>query len=243
MVAIIGLLALFLLFVHMPGTVEKLPVDTVSERQPLHERVTEVLRTKIIDGILRPGTPVSERELCEELNVSRTPLREALKVLASENLVQLYPGRGAIVAPLSFETIDAKFTVLAALEGLAAGLACQRVSELDKRALADLHAEMTVQLARNSLADYFSLNQRFHSLIVELSGNQVLIDLQISLSKHVRRARHEAVLQRVSVEAAVAEHSAILAAILAQDPQAARVAMESHVVDVARNVGRHFRGA
>lgn len=228
--------------VAMPALVKKKAAPGASERQPLHERVTEGLRSKIIDGVLRPGTPISERELCEELGVSRTPLREALKVLASENLVQLYPGRGAIVAPLSLETIDAKFTVLAALEGLAAGLACQRVSVKDKQLLTDLHEEMKTELRRDALASYFALNQRFHSLIVEFSGNPVLVDLQSSLSKHVRRARHEAVLQHANVEAAVEEHSAILAAIELGDAQAARVAMELHVVDVARNVGRHFRG-
>lgn len=227
----------------MPASSEKQLNFGQSERQPLHERVTEILRTKIIDGVLRPGTPVSERELCEELSVSRTPLREALKVLASENLVQLFPGRGAIVAPLSLETIDAKFAVLAALEGLAAGLACQRATQQDKRLLAELHSEMMAELNNQALANYFALNQRFHSLIVELSGNAVLIDLQASLSNHVRRARHEAVLQHVSVDAAVDEHGAILAAIQAGDASAARLAMEAHVVEVARNVARHFRGA
>ena len=208
----------------------------------LHARVTTALRDKIVEGSLRPGTPISERELCEELSVSRTPLREALKVLASENLVQLFPGRGAFVSPVSVDTIDSKFTVLAALEGLAAALVCKHASQVAIEELAALHESMSKLHARRDRAGYFAMNQRFHARIVELAANPVLSDLQTSLANHVRRARLEAVLQDVDLEQASADHESIIEALSSRDEVRARRILEQHVLDVGRSVIGHFRG-
>ncbi len=217
-------------------------VSTPSEsRQSLHARVTAILRDKITDGVLRPGTPVSERELCEELEVSRTPLREALKVLAAENLVQLFPGRGAIVSHVSVETIGAKFTVLAALEGLAAGLVARHANDRKLDELAALHESMKARLREGDTKSYFAFNQRFHSTIVELSGNTVLVDMQASLAQHVKRARFEAVLQHVDLELASKEHDEIIQALSKRDAERARSLMEQHVLDVGESVVGHFR--
>lgn len=207
----------------------------------LHAKVTGLLRDKIVDGHLRPGAPIVERELCEELGVSRTPLREALKVLASENLVHLYQGRGALVAPVSVETIDAKFEVLAALEGLAAELVCRHADDDALQSLARLHRTMDGRLAEGDREGYFGLNQGFHEAIVRVAGNAVLSDMHGALARHVRRARLEAVLQHVDLGASSAEHARIVESLLRRDAATARQLVESHTRHVGESVVAHFR--
>lgn len=211
------------------------------ETTQLHHHVTETLRDKIVDGKLRPGTPISERELCEELGVSRTPLREALKILASEGLVQLFRNRGAIVSPISVETIEDKLAVLGALEGYAARLVCETASDEALEELSEIHRRFARDFDADNPEHYFDLNQSFHRKLVTLTGNTVLIDLHALLSKHVRRPRIEGVRQHVPTRKVIDEHKAILKALLARDGAAAQLAAEEHLSRVAQAVVRHFR--
>ncbi|QBR03644.1 GntR family transcriptional regulator [Paraburkholderia pallida] len=213
----------------------------MSEITQLHHQVTEILRDKIVDGKLRPGTPISERELCEELGVSRTPLREALKILASEGLVQLFRNRGAIVSPISVETIEDKLAVLGALEGYAAKLICETASDEELKNLADIHRRFAKDFDSENPEEYFDLNQSFHRQLVALSRNSVLIDLHATLSKHVRRPRIEGVRQHVPTRKVIDEHAAILKALLTRDSAAAQLAAEEHMNRVAQAVVKHFR--
>ncbi|MFM0155646.1 GntR family transcriptional regulator [Paraburkholderia sediminicola] len=213
------------------------------ETQPLHHQVTGILRDKIIDGVLRPGTPISERELCEELEVSRTPLREALKVLASEGLVQLFRNRGAIVSPISVETIEDKLGVLAALEGYAVRQICEHASDIQLRELAELHERFSKHFDANEAEEYFHLNQSFHRKLIELTGNPVLADMHAMVSSHVRRPRSEGVRQHVPTHSVIDEHEAILKALLARDGAAAQKAIEEHLHQVAQTVVKYFRGS
>lgn len=211
------------------------------ETQPLHHQVTEILRNKIVDGVLRPGTPISERELCEELQVSRTPLREALKVLASEGLVQLFRNRGAIVSPISVETIEDKLAVLGALEGYAARYLCERATDAQLQELTTLHERFTEHFDADEADEYFKLNQTFHHKLVEMTGNAVLIDMHNMLSSHVRRPRIEGVRQHVPTHSVIDEHATILRALLARDAVAAQQAAENHLQRVAQTVVKYFR--
>lgn len=212
------------------------------DAQPLHDQVTEILRNKIVDGVLRPGTPISERELCEELEVSRTPLREALKVLASEGLVQLFRNRGAIVSPISVETIEDKLAVLAALEGYAARQVCERATDAQLRELAELHERFSQHFDSDETEEYFRLNQSFHRKLIELTGNPVLADMHSMLSSHVRRPRVEGVRQHVPTHSVIDEHETILKALLARDGLAAQKATEEHLQRIAETVVKYFRG-
>jgi DNA-binding GntR family transcriptional regulator len=207
----------------------------------LHHKVTDILRDKIVDGVLRPGTPVSERELCEELGVSRTPLRDALKILASEGLVQLFRNRGAIVSPISVDTIEDKLAVVGALEGFAAKLVCETATDEQLKELADLHKSFAKEFDSDNPDRYFELNQRFHRKLVEMTNNSVLIDMHALLSLHVRRPRIEGVRQHVPTRRVVDEHKAILKALLARDGDAAQKAAEDHLANVAQTVIKYFR--
>ncbi|MFM0277751.1 GntR family transcriptional regulator [Paraburkholderia sediminicola] len=213
----------------------------MSDTTQLHHQVTEVLRDKIVDGILRPGTPISERELCEELGVSRTPLREALKVLASEGLVQLFRNRGAIVSPISVEMIEDKLAVIAALEGFAVRQVCLQATNDQLKDLENLSRQFSRQFDSGKPEQYFDLNQSFHHRLVEMTGNSVLIDMHSLLSRHVRRPRMEGVRHHVPTAEVLEEHEAILKALLARDAVSAQAAVERHLRRVAQTVVQYFR--
>lgn len=215
--------------------------DAMTASLQLHHKVTDILRDKIVDGVLRPGTPVSERELCDELGVSRTPLRDALKILASEGLVQLFRNRGAIVSPISVDTIEDKLAVVGALEGYAAKQICETATDEQLKELVDLHKRFAKEFDSDNPDLYFDLNQTFHRKLVEMTNNSVLIDMHALLSRHVRRPRIEGVRQHVPTRRVVDEHKAILKALQARDGEAAQKAAEEHLANVAQTVVKYFR--
>jgi DNA-binding GntR family transcriptional regulator len=183
----------------------------------LHEDATERLRDMIVQGELAPGAKLVERVLCDRLGVSRTPLREAIKRLVAEGLVTLQPNRGAIVKPLTLEAVRETFQVMGALEALAGELACRNIGESQLAEIRALHFEMLACHARGDLAAYFRCNQAIHGAIVAASGNATLAATYRNLNAQVRRARYMANLSRERWDAAVSEHEAILAALVARD--------------------------
>jgi DNA-binding GntR family transcriptional regulator len=202
---------------------------TGSRRANLHETVVGQLRDIIVEGILAPGARIAERQLCESLGVSRTPLREALKVLASEGLVELLPNRGARVARLDDSDIEDMFQVMGALEALAGSLACTQISEAELAEIAALHYEMLAQYMRRDLPGYFRLNQAIHAAIVAAARNPILAATYQSLAARIRRARYFANLSDERWQHAVAEHEAILQTLQARDgPRLARL-LEAHL--------------
>jgi DNA-binding GntR family transcriptional regulator len=202
---------------------------TGSRRANLHETVVGRLRDLIVEGILAPGARIAERQLCESLGVSRTPLREALKVLASEGLVELLPNRGARVARLDDSDIENMFQVMGALEALAGSLACAHISEVELAEIAALHYEMLAQYMRRDLPGYFRLNQAIHAAIVAAARNPILAATYQSLAARIRRARYFANLSDERWQHAVAEHEAILQTLQARDgPRLARL-LEEHL--------------
>jgi DNA-binding GntR family transcriptional regulator len=183
----------------------------------LHEDVVEQLRAMIVHGELQPGARLNERVLCEQLAISRTPLREALKLLATEDLVELLPNRGATVARLDPVRISHALAVMGALEALAGQLACAHATDTAIAEIRALHFEMLATHARRDLDGYFRYNQLIHLKIVEASGNPVLSNTYRQLNASVRRARYMANLSKERWDAAVREHEAILHALAARD--------------------------
>jgi len=186
-------------------------------RVSLHATVVAQLRDLIVEGELAAGARLCERILCERLCVSRTPLREAFKVLASEGLVELLPHRGARVAPLDEADIAQLFEVMGALEALAGRLACARIEDAELAEIAALHYEMLAQYTRRRLPEYFRLNQAIHAAIVAAARNKVLSAAYQSLSGRIRRARYLANFSEERWREAVREHEAILTALQARD--------------------------
>ena len=195
----------------------------------LHEDATERLRDMIVHGDLAPGAKLVERVLCARLGVSRTPLREAIKRLASEGLVELQPNRGAIVTPLTLEQVRETFAVMGALEALAGQLACRNITDAQLAEIRALHFEMLACHARGDLAGYFRCNQAIHAAIVAAGGNRTLAATYRHLNAHVLRARYMANLSRERWDRAVAEHEAMLNALAARDGERLQRLLSEHL--------------
>ena len=208
-------------------------------RRPLHEDAIEQLRAMIVYGELAPGDRLNERVLCEQFAISRTPLREAFKLLALEGLVELLPNRGAIVARLDPVRISHTLAVMGALEGLAGEMACAQADDAAIAEMRALHFEMLATHARGDLSGYFKYNQLIHQKIVEASGNPVLAATYRQLNTSVRRVRYMANLSPERWDAAVREHEAILAALAARDGARLRTLLAEHL---AHKVGAVANG-
>ena len=208
-------------------TVPQLPSPIA--RRPLHEEATDRLRDLIVQGTLAPGSRLNERLLTAQLGVSRTPLREAFKVLATEGLVELLPNRGAIVSPIDPVRVAETLAVMGALEALAGELACARASDGQLNEIRSLHQEMLANHARGDLAGYFKFNQAIHLKIVKYSGNAVLYNSYRQLNANVRRARYLANLSKERWDAAVREHDEILAALGARDVKRIKALLSDHL--------------
>lgn len=186
-------------------------------RRTLHDELRDRLRALIVDGELAPGAKVPEKDLCARFGVSRTPLREALKVLASEGLVTLTPNRGAMVADLTLEDLEEAFPVMGALEALSGEMACANITDAGIDEIKHLHARMAAHYERGELASYFAANQQIHERILEAADNRTLSALYRSLEGRVRQARYLANMSDARWAQAVAEHEAIIAALEARD--------------------------
>src|SRR5450759_3982204 len=202
---------------------------TAAAPRLLAAEVVERLRDLIIQGELVPGAKLNERVLCERLRTSRTPVREAIKYLASEGLVELLPNRGAIVTPITAATVREMFELLGALEALAGELACVNASDADIAEIRALHYQMLVHHARGELAEYFRYNQQIHLRLVECAGNATLTNTYRALNSHVRRARYMANLSRERWDHAVEEHQKILDALVRRDSALLPALLRSHL--------------
>jgi DNA-binding GntR family transcriptional regulator len=186
-------------------------------RRPLHEEAAEKLRDLIVQGRLVPGARLNERLLTSQLGLSRTPLREAFKVLATEGLVELLPNRGAIVSEVDPVRLAETLAVMGSLEALAGEFACRNATDGQIGEIRSLHYEMLANHARGDLAGYFKFSQAIHLKIVKYSGNNVLFNTYRQLNANVRRAGTMANLSQERWDAAVREHGEILAALAARD--------------------------
>ncbi|MCG8361228.1 MAG: GntR family transcriptional regulator [Kiloniellales bacterium] len=212
------------------------PGVDIIERRTLHGELVARLRDLINEGDLPPGQRITEKDLCLRFGVSRTPLREALKVLASEGLVELLPNRGARVAQLTPADVDEIFPVMAQLEALAGELACRNATDEEIAEIRALHYQMLLHYQRRALQPYFALNQEIHEKLLEAARNATLANLSRSLSGRVRRARYIADMTEEAWAQAVAEHETMLAALIARDgPRLAEVSRQ-HVVTKAETV-------
>ncbi|NND43308.1 MAG: GntR family transcriptional regulator [Silicimonas sp.] len=199
------------------------PNSQAITRTSLHHELVDRLQTLIINAVLEPGSKVPEKQLCNQFGVSRTPLREALKVLASDGLVRLEPNRGAWVTSLTIEEVEEVFPVLGALEALSGELACKNITDAEIDAVRDLHDQMMQSYNERDLEAYFSINQKIHRAILLAARNSTLISSCQGLSLRMQRARYLANMTQGRWQEAVEEHGLILEYLVARDgPNLAR---------------------
>ncbi|MGI9294203.1 MAG: GntR family transcriptional regulator [Pseudomonadales bacterium] len=186
-------------------------------RMSLHDETFAVLREMVVEGALPPGERIAEPALCEELGISRTPLREAIKVLASEGLVELKPSQGAVVTRITGADVEALFEMMEALEFQVGHLVATRATDEDMNEVRDLHDQMLMYHRAGRRAAYFDINQEIHLKLAHATKNQYLAaDYEKYLGK-IRRARYMANLSQARWNESVQEHEEIMAALYARD--------------------------
>lgn len=205
-------------------------------RRTLHDEVLERLRDMIIEGRLEPGQRINEGQVGALLGVSRTPLREAIKTLASEGLVEILPAKGAVVRKFSAQDLYQVLEVLKALEQLGGRIACEQAPDTTIEAVHALHRRMLELYATRERLEYFKFNQAIHTAMVAASGNQVLVEMHGTLQSRIKRLRFIGNEGPEKWAGAVAEHEEMMAALLKRDADALSEAIGKHMESTLRRV-------
>lgn len=205
------------------------PDGDAIERRPLFQQIADRIRDMILDGDYEPGQRLQEKDLSERFGVSRTPLREALKVLASEGLITHEPNRGATITKLSDAELAETYPIMGALEGLAGELACQHATDDEIADIEALHAGMVRAHQERALTDYYEVNQKIHAAIFSAARNGLLTRNYEQLTGRARRARFRGAMSEERWAQAVDEHELILAALRARDGKALSEILRRHV--------------
>lgn len=198
------------------------------ERHSLHIEIMRRLRDMIVEGRLRPGERIAELDVAAEIGVSRTPLREALKVLASEGLVELLPSRGAVVKRVSPREAEDMLKLMGELEAFAGREAAARATDAELTAIAALHRQMLGHYSAGRRRDYFRTNQAIHDAIVAAAGNSALAETHRVLSARMKPLRFAGSNTRDHWHDAVAEHEKMLKALTARDRAALARTLRQH---------------
>ena len=196
----------------------------------LHDEVASRLREQIFGGALPPGSFLDEAALCERLEISRTPLREALKVLVAEGLLRHEPRRGCFVAEITERDVDQIFPVMALLEGRAAHEATAHAGPADIAALELLHQRLREHAGAGRITEYYEANYAIHEAFITLADNRWLAQVIGDLRKILRLARHQTLHVPGRLQQSLAEHLQVFAALKSGDAGAAEQAMRQHLL-------------
>ena len=196
----------------------------------LYQEVAERLRQRIFAHELTPGDWIDEQKLAEQYGISRTPLREALKVLAAEGLVDLKPRRGCYVTEISRQDIDDIFPLMAMLEGRCAFIAVQLAKPADIRDLKAIHDKLELAAKENRIDAFFEANQEFHRRIQELTNNRWLLSVIQDLRKVLKLSRLHSLSLEGRLQQSLEEHRVIMAAFEAGDAEQAEKSMHDHLL-------------
>jgi DNA-binding GntR family transcriptional regulator len=192
----------------------------------LYQEVAELLRQRIFSRQLPPGSWIDEMKLAEEYGISRTPLREALKVLAAEGLVTMKVRRGAYVTEVSEQDLSDVYHLLSLLESDAAGVVAQRASDAQIAELHSLHKQL--EAAAGNREKFFAANERFHMRLLEIAGNRWRDQMVADLRKVMKLNRHNSLLKSGRVKESLLEHRGIVDALTRRDAKAAVRKMQEH---------------
>ena len=195
----------------------------------LHDDVAAILRARIFSGELSPGSFLDEVSLCASLSISRTPLREALKVLTAEGLVRHEPRRGCFVNQVTEQDLDEIFPVIALLEGRCAFDAARNATDADLAVLETLHKRLASHARARRTTDYYTTNYAIHEAIITLANNRWLAQVSGDLRKILKLARLQSLQATGRMEQSLSEHMAVFAALKARDSEGAEAAMRTHL--------------
>jgi DNA-binding GntR family transcriptional regulator len=200
------------------------------ERLRLHDTVVDNLRNFIVEGLLAPGVKLNERTLCETLGISRTPLREAFKVLAAEGLIEISPNRGASVSQMSELEIREMFELMSGLEAFSGELACERITPMEIAEIKVLHRAMIACRAQNDLSGYYSRNQAIHDKINDAARNTALRQTYVSINRRLMALRFRSNFQTPKWDSAIREHEEMIDALEARDSKRMGEILRKHLL-------------
>ena len=204
-------------------------IGTAIERRTLHDEVVDRMRDMIVEGHLAALERINETELCQRLGVSRTPVREAIKTLASEGLIELVRNKGAIVKHLGVTEIEDMLEAVGVIERYAAKVGVRRAGQAEIDAIAAMHKRMRELYKARDRLPYYKLNQAIHAAIVALTHNSTLISTHESLQMRLRRIRYVGNELPTSWSGAMREHEAMIKALKGRDAEGLRAAIDVHL--------------
>lgn len=212
----------------------------LAPRAPLYEEVAERLRQRIFAKELEPGSWIDELKLCAELGISRTPMREALKVLASEGLVTMRVRRGAYVTEMSERDVREAYQLLSLLESDAAAVVARQASDAELAELRELHRGLEESLAAGEAGreHFFAANERFHLRIIEIDGNRWRMQIITDLRRVMKLNRHHSLFKQGRLQESLQEHREMLAALLERDADRAARLVRCHFDNGLKATGR-----
>jgi len=211
-----------------------------------HIQIADMLRDMIATGNLKEGDKINENELCSRLGVSKTPLREALRVLSVEGLVDLIPNRGAFVTQPEFTEIREMFDVMILLEGFCARTACEKMSSKDFAQLEKLHAQLEQKVINRDQEGYIRINNKYHSFIQELAGNRSLNQIIDGLRKRILLYRFKSLNAQGRMTESIQEHRELMEVFRKRDHRKAEVLMQVHLrkqLAALENLAQHLEAA
>ena len=198
-----------------------------------HVQIADMLRDMVMTGKLKEGDKVNESELCETMGISKTPLREALRVLSVEGLIELVPNRGAFVTKPTFEEIREMFDVMSLLEGFCARAASEKMSQKEFERLEKLHNKLEELFKRRDQEEYIRINNQYHSYLQELAGNRILNQIVNGLRKKILLYRFQSLNLKKRFEHSIKEHRELLEALRERDHTRAESLMRDHLKNQA----------
>ena len=204
-------------------------MNTKLNIRPLYEDVADRLREQIFSKELAPGSWLDEQSLAVQFGISRTPMREAIKVLASEGLITIKMRRGAYVTEVARKDLEQIFSILSLLEGQAAKETASKATEAELNLLDDLHHRLEKAAADRDLEQFFEINVKFHELIQQIAGNKWMNGVIADLRKVLKLHRRDSLTSTGRLQNSLVEHREILRSLLKRDEQAAELAMQRHL--------------
>jgi len=222
-----------------PRSAARGPAGAAKGKPTRAEELRQQLSDEIVRGALAPGSPLDETELAQRFNVSRTPVREALRQLTASGLIESRPHRGAVVAQPSIERLTGMFEAMAELEALCAGLAAERMSPVQRHALEAIHEELRVLSYDGNPERFHEVNERFHNAIYKGSQNDYIAEITLATRVRVQPFRRAQFRNLGRLAKSQAEHDRVVVAIMRGDRNGAATAMRDHIV-LVRDEYEHY---
>lgn len=207
------------------------------KKATLHIQIADALREMIMIGELKNGDKINENDLCASMGISKTPLREALRVLSAENLISLVPNHGAFVTKPTTEEIKEMFAVMSVLEGVCARAAAEKMTPVDFARLEKLHAKLEETFERRDQEEYIRINDQYHSLVQEIAGNRTLNQIVAGLRKKILLYRFQSLNLPERFECSIREHRDLLEAFRQGHHTRAEALMREHLQNQSQALG------